>query len=81
MDYRPTTIQSNERPWGDALAVILIVISLLLSPVTWPLFQLWRYYRLKSHGYYVTRKGRDAIEFQELSDGKFVVLLLAAKRW
>ena len=70
MDYRPATIQSNERPWSDAFAVILIVISLLLFPISWPLSQLWRYYRLKSRGYYVTREGRDAIEYQELSDGK-----------
>ena len=80
MDYRPTTIQSNERPLGDVFAIILIVLSLLLFPITWPLSQLWRYYRLKSRGYYVTREGRDAIEYQELRDGKIRRLTIAGER-
>jgi len=56
--------------WSDAFAVILLVLFILLFPITWPLSQLWRSYRLKSRGYYVTREGRDAIEYQELYDGK-----------
>jgi hypothetical protein len=79
MDYLPTTIQSRERPWADAFAIVLIVLFLLLFPITWPLSQLRRYYRLKSRGHYVTRQGRDAIEYQELSGGKVVRLIIAGE--
>jgi hypothetical protein len=70
MDYRPTTIESNDRPWADTFAVILVVLFLLLFPITWPLSQLWRFYLFKTRGYYVTREGRDVIQYQELRDGK-----------
>ena len=70
VDFRPTTIESNERRLADALAVLLILFSLLFFPITWPLYQVRRYYRLKSQGFWVTRKGRDAIEYQELRNGK-----------
>ena len=79
MDYRPTTIESNEGRWADAFAVVLIIISLLLFPITWPVSELWRYYRLKSRGFWVSRKGRDAIEYQELRDGKVLRLVIAGE--
>jgi len=79
MDYRPTTIESNAQPWADAFAVILVVLFLLLFPITWPLSQLWRFYQLKSRGYYVTREGRDDIEYQELRDGKIHRLTIAGE--
>jgi len=79
MDYHPTTIQSNERPWSDALAVVLLLLAILLFPITWPISQLWRYYRLKSRGYDVTREGRDAIEYQELCNGKVRRLTIAGE--
>jgi hypothetical protein len=68
MDYRPTTIESSERPWADIFAVVLIVLSLFLFPITWPLSQLWRYYRLKSRGY-----------DQELCNGKVRRLTIAGE--
>lgn len=80
MDYQPTTIESNERTLPDWLAVLLIVPLLILSPITWPLYQLWRFYQLKSRGYYVTRKYRDAIEYQELRDGKVRRLTIDGER-
>ncbi len=79
MDYYPTTIESNQRRWSDAFAVMLLVIFILLFPITWPLSQLWRIYRLKSRGYYVTREGRDAIEYQELNDGTVRRLTIASE--
>ena len=76
MDYHPTTIQSHERPWSDALAVFMLVLAILFFPIVWPLSQLWRYYRLYSRGFYVTRKGRDLIEYQERRDGTIQRLTL-----
>jgi len=70
MDYRPTTIESNERGWRDALVVILIPLSLLLLPIGWPIYFVRRLYWLRQHGFWVTRQGRDAIEYQELRDGR-----------
>ena len=70
MDFRPTTIESNERRWADAFAILLILLSFLFFPITWPLYQVRRYYGLRVRGFWVTRKGRDAIEYQELQNGK-----------
>jgi len=76
MDYHPTTIQSGERPWSDALAVFILLLAILFFPITWPLSKLWRHYRLYSRGFYVTGKGRDLIEYQERRDGTICRLTL-----
>ncbi len=76
MTYHPTTIQSHERPGSDALAVFMLVLAVLFFPAIWPLFRLWRYYRLYSSGFYVTRKGRDLIEYQERRAGMICRLTL-----
>jgi len=68
MDYRPTTVESNEQPWSDSFAFILFLLLILLLPIIWPVTELWRYYRLYSRGFWVTRKGRDSIEYQERRD-------------
>ena len=70
MDFRPTTIESSERRWRDALVVIFIPISLLLLPIAWPIYFVRRYYGLRVHGFWVARKGRDEIEYQELQNGR-----------
>ena len=68
--------QSHERPWSDALAVFMLVLAVLFFPIIWPLLQLWRYYRLYSRGFYVTRRGRDLIEYQERREGTICRLTL-----
>jgi hypothetical protein len=68
MDYRPTTIQSQEQPWSDAFAVILLLFAIVLFPIMWPVTELWRYYRLYHRGFWARRKGRDSIEYQERRD-------------
>jgi hypothetical protein len=65
MDYYPTTIQSNERPWSHAIAIVLLLLAIVLFPILWPANQLWRYYRLYSRGFWLRRKGRDSIEYHE----------------
>jgi hypothetical protein len=70
MDYRPTTIESNERRWHDALVIVLLPLSLLLLPIGWPLYFARRSYWLRVRGFWVTREGRDAIEYQQLHNGR-----------
>jgi hypothetical protein len=70
MEFQPTTIESNERRWANAFAVLLLVLSLIFFPILWPLYFVRRYYSLRFRGFWVTREGRDAIEYQELHNGK-----------
>jgi hypothetical protein len=70
MDYRPTTIESNERRARDAFAIVLVLLSLILLPIAWPLYFVCRSYWLRARGFWVTREGRDAIEYQELHNGR-----------
>jgi len=79
MDVRPTTSESNERRWTDAFAVLLILLSLLFFPITWPLYQVRRYYGLKIRGFWVRPEGRDAIEYQEIHEGKVQRLIIAGE--
>ena len=69
MDYQPTTIESNERGWRDALVVVLLPLWILFLQIAWPLYFVRRSYSLRKHGFWVTREGRDSIEYQELCDG------------
>ena len=70
MDFQPTTIESNERRWADAFAVLLLILSLIFFPILWPLCFVRRYYSLRSRGFWVSREGLDAIEYQELQNGR-----------
>ncbi len=79
MDYRPTLIESNESPWSDLLAVLLLVIFVLLFPITWPMGHIQRLYALKRRGFWARRLGRDPIEYQELHDGSMRRLLIAGE--
>lgn len=79
MDYRPTTIESNERRWRDALVIVLIPLSLLLLPIGWSIYFVRRYYWLKAHGFWATRAGRDAIEYQELHNGRVQRVIIAGE--
>jgi hypothetical protein len=79
MDYRPTTIESNERRWRDALVIVLLPLSLLLLPIGWPLYFVRRSYWLKVHGFWVAREGRDAIEYQELHNGRIERLTIGGE--
>jgi hypothetical protein len=79
MDYRPTTIESNERRWRDALVIVLLPLSLLLLPIGWLLYFARRSYWLRVRGFWVTREGRDAIEYQELHNGRVERLTLGGE--
>lgn len=69
-NFYPSIIESRLRTVPDAVAFVLIPLALLLALITWPFFQLWRYYQLKSRGYHITGKTRNEIEYQELNEGK-----------
>jgi hypothetical protein len=79
MDFRPTTIESNERRWADAFAGLLILFSVLFFPILWPLYHLRRYYGLRFRGFWVAPKGRDAFEYQELCDGGMERLIIGGE--
>ena len=66
MDYRPTTIESNERRWRDALIILVLPLTLFF----WPVYVVRRWYWLKARGFWATRLDRDAIEYQELRSGR-----------
>jgi len=66
MDYRPTKIESNERRWRDVLVILVLPLSLF----SWPLYLVRRWYWLKARGFWAARVGRDAIEYQELRNGR-----------
>ena len=66
MDYRPTTIESNERRWRDWL----VVLALPLTFLSWPLQFVRRWYWLKARGFWAAGAGRDAVEYQELRSGR-----------
>ncbi len=70
MDYRPTTIESNERRWRDALVVLFLPLALLFAPVGWLIYFVRRFYSLRSLGFWVAGSGRDAFEYQEPNDGR-----------
>jgi hypothetical protein len=78
-NYRPTTIQSNEQPLRDAAAVIVVLFAFIVFPIVWPATELWRYYRLYTCGFFVTRKGRDAVEYQERVDHTIRRLLIGGE--
>ena len=69
MEYRPTTMESNERRWRDAFMIVLLPLALLFLPIGWLLYFIRRFYWLRARGFWVTRQGRDAIEYQELREG------------
>lgn len=69
MEYRPTTIESNERRWRDAFIIVLLPLALLFLPIGWLLYFIRRFYWLRVRGFWVTRQGRDEIEYQELREG------------
>jgi hypothetical protein len=79
MDFQPTTIESGERRWADAFAVLLLILSLVFFPILWPLYFVRRRYHLRSRGYWVVRQGRDAIEYQEMHDGKVERLIIGGE--
>ena len=69
MDFRPTTIESNQRQWPDALVLVLLPFALVLLPIGWLIYFVRRFYWLRAYGFWVTQTGRDEIEYQELHDG------------
>jgi len=56
---------NSESQWKDSLMLLLILMLLPLYPFFWVVYQLRRQYSLRFRGYWVTRKGRDSIEYQE----------------
>ena len=62
-------MESNERRWRDAFMIVLLPLALLFLPIGWLLYFIRRFYWLRARGFWVTRQGRDAIEYQELREG------------
>jgi hypothetical protein len=50
--------------------IVLLPLALLFLPIGWFLYFVRRSYWLRVRGYWVTRQGRDAIEYQELREGR-----------
>lgn len=70
MDFRPTAHEPGAGGLTDTLMVFLLPLLFLLMLILWPVSQARRYYGLRFRGFWVQRKGRDAIEYQELHDGR-----------
>jgi hypothetical protein len=78
------------------LILLILVLLVLLYPFLWLIYQLRRNYRLRSRGFWVHRKGRDDIEYEErradglhrltihgelMSYGPFVVHVPTEEEW
>jgi hypothetical protein len=79
MDFRPPTIESNDRRWVDAFAFVLVLLSVLFFPILWPLHLVRRHYGLRVRGFWIARKGRDAFEYQELRNGRVERLIIGGE--
>jgi hypothetical protein len=67
----PFSYNANSENRGEALLIVLLLLILLsLSPFLWIVSRLRRQYYLSIHGYWVTRRGRDDIEYQERHNNK-----------
>ena len=60
--------------------LLLIVLLALLYPLLWFVYQLRRYYRLRSRGFWVAPEGRDHLVYEERRAGKTQRLTIYAER-
>jgi hypothetical protein len=49
----------------DVLMFLLLLILLLLYPFLWLISQIRRHYRLRTRGYWLSRRGRGSFEYEE----------------
>ena len=54
---------------SDILIILLLVVLLVLYPFLWVVYQLRRFFRLRTRGFFVSREGRNSIEYEERRAG------------
>ena len=54
----------------NTLVLLVLVLLVLLYPFLWFIYQVRRHYRLRFSGFWVHRKGRDDIEYEERRAGR-----------
>ncbi len=70
MDFYPTLIESNQRRLSDVGAVFLLIVLIILFPLYWLVSFAHRFYSLRMRGFWVAKKGRHTIEYEELRNGE-----------